>query len=114
MRAYDLIELAGRNLREAGLRNSLTTLGIGVGVASLVAMLSLGIGLQKLATRQLGRSGLFDTVVVTARGDSRGAHGPRGMLGHPGLSRRADRAGCGPAPPGRAGARQNGLTRARS
>ncbi|HSK42698.1 MAG TPA: ABC transporter permease [Candidatus Binatia bacterium] len=72
MRAYDLIELAGRNLREAGLRNSLTTLGIGVGVASLVAMLSLGIGLQKLATRQLGRSGLFDTVVVTARGDSRG------------------------------------------
>lgn len=72
MRAYDLIELAGRNLREAGLRNSLTTLGIGVGVASLVAMLSLGIGLQKLATRQLGRSGLFDTVVVTSRGDSRG------------------------------------------
>ena len=72
MKAYDLIELAGRNLREAGLRNSLTTLGIGVGVASLVAMLSLGIGLQKLATRQLGRSGLFDTVIVTARGDSRG------------------------------------------
>ena len=72
MRAYDLIELAGRNLREAGLRNSLTTLGIGVGVASLVAMLSLGIGLQKLATRQLGRSGLFDTVVVTARGETRG------------------------------------------
>jgi putative ABC transport system permease protein len=72
VRAYDLIELAGRNLREAGLRNSLTTLGIGVGVASLVAMLSLGIGLQKLATRQLGRSGLFDTVVVTSRQDTRG------------------------------------------
>jgi putative ABC transport system permease protein len=72
VRAYDLVELAGRNLREAGLRNSLTTLGIGVGVASLVAMLSLGIGLQKLATRQLGRSGLFDTVVVTSRQDSRG------------------------------------------
>jgi putative ABC transport system permease protein len=72
VRAYDLIELAGRNLREASLRNSLTTLGIGVGVASLVAMLSLGIGLQKLATRQLGRSGLFDTIVVTARQDGRG------------------------------------------
>jgi putative ABC transport system permease protein len=72
VRTYDLLELAGRNLREAGLRNSLTTLGIGVGVASLVAMLSLGIGLQKLATRQLGRSGLFDTVVVTSRQDSRG------------------------------------------
>jgi hypothetical protein len=35
-------------------------------------MLSLGIGLQKLATRQLGRSGLFDTVVVTSRQDGRG------------------------------------------
>jgi putative ABC transport system permease protein len=67
MRAYDLVELAGRNLRESGLRNSLTTLGIGVGVASLVALLSLGIGLQQLATRQLGRSGLFDSVLVTSR-----------------------------------------------
>jgi putative ABC transport system permease protein len=62
-----MVELAGRNLREAALRNSLTTLGIGVGVASLVAMLSLGIGLQKFANRQLGRSGLFDSIVVTPR-----------------------------------------------
>ncbi len=42
----DLTELASRNLREALLRNSLTTMGIAVGVASLVAMLSLGVGLQ--------------------------------------------------------------------
>jgi putative ABC transport system permease protein len=66
-----MVELAGRNLRESGLRNSLTTVGIGVGVASLVAMLSLGVGLQKLATRQLGRSGLFDSIVVTWRQDFR-------------------------------------------
>lgn len=72
MKAYDLIELAGRNLREAKLRNSLTTLGISVGVASLVAMLSLGVGLQKLATRQLGRSGLFDSIIVTPRQEFRG------------------------------------------
>ncbi len=72
MRAYDLVELAGRNLREAVLRNSLTTLGIGVGVASLVAMLSLGVGLQRLFNRQLGRSGLFDSVYVTSRQDFRG------------------------------------------
>lgn len=73
MKLYDMVELAGRNLREAGLRNSLTTLGIGVGVASLVAMLSLGVGLQRLATRQLGRSGLFDSIVVTLRQDMRAA-----------------------------------------
>ena len=72
MRAYDLVELAGRNLREAVLRNSLTTVGIGVGVASLVAMLSLGVGLQRLFNRQLGRSGLFDSVYVTSRQDFRG------------------------------------------
>ncbi len=71
MKAYDLAELAVRNLRESILRNSLTTIGISVGVASLVAMLSLGIGLQQLATRRLVRSGLFDTVVVTSRRDLR-------------------------------------------
>jgi putative ABC transport system permease protein len=77
MKAYDLLELAGRNLRESVLRNSLTTLGIGVGVASLVAMLSLGVGLQRLATRQLGRSGLFDSIFVTSGQDFRGGGRPR-------------------------------------
>lgn len=72
MKTYDLSELALRNLRESSLRNSLTTIGISVGVASLVAMLSLGIGLQKLATRHLAKSGLFDTVVVTSRRELRG------------------------------------------
>jgi putative ABC transport system permease protein len=71
MKAYDLAELAIRNLRESVLRNSLTTIGISVGVASLVAMLSLGIGLQQMATRRLVKSGLFDTVIVTSRRDLR-------------------------------------------
>ena len=63
----DLTELATQNLREAILRNSLTTLGIAVGIASLVAMLSLGIGLQQLINRRLERNGLFDTVLVRPR-----------------------------------------------
>ena len=71
MKASDLAELAVRNLRESVLRNSLTTVGIAVGVSSLVAMLSLGIGLQQLATRRLKKTGLFDTVVVTSRRDLR-------------------------------------------
>jgi putative ABC transport system permease protein len=71
MKAHDLAELAIRNLRESVLRNSLTTVGISVGVASLVAMLSLGIGLQQMATRRLVKSGLFDTVMVTSRRDLR-------------------------------------------
>jgi putative ABC transport system permease protein len=72
VKARDLTELAVRNLREALLRNSLTTLGVAVGVASLVAMLSLGIGLQTLASKRLLRSGLFDSVLVTAGRDNRG------------------------------------------
>src|SRR5947209_7261512 len=71
MKLPDLTELALRNLRESILRNSLTTIGISVGVASLVAMLSLGIGLQQLASRRLVKAGLFDTVLVTSRRDLR-------------------------------------------
>ncbi|HYL09568.1 MAG TPA: FtsX-like permease family protein [Candidatus Acidoferrales bacterium] len=72
MKTRDLTELAGRNLREALLRNSLTTLGIAVGVASLVAMLSLGVGLQDLASKRLLRTGLFDAVFVSPRVNIRG------------------------------------------
>jgi ABC-type lipoprotein release transport system permease subunit len=72
MMGYDLFELAVRNLRQSKLRNGLTTVGIAVGVASLVAMLSLGVGLQQLATRRLAGSGMFDTVFVTSKQDFRG------------------------------------------
>ncbi len=72
MKLRDMTELAVRNLREAILRNSLTTLGVAVGVASLVAMLSLGAGLQQLATSRLSKSGLFDSVFVTPKTNLRG------------------------------------------
>ncbi|MDR3763081.1 MAG: ABC transporter permease [Acidobacteriota bacterium] len=71
MKRQDLFELAGRNMRNARLRNALTILGIAVGVASLVATCSLGIGLQNFANRQLMRSGMFQTVFVTSRQDVR-------------------------------------------
>jgi len=72
LKISDLTELALRNLRESVLRNSLTTVGISVGVASLVAMLSLGTGLQQLLSQRLAKSGLFDTVFVSSRRDLRG------------------------------------------
>lgn len=84
MKLPDLTELALRNLRESLLRNSLTTIGISVGVASLVAMLSLGTGLQQLFSRRLEKSGLFDTIFVSSRRELRG------------MDRREERAG--PAP----------------
>ena len=77
MKFYDVTDLAVRNLRESIFRNSLTTIGFSVGVASLVAMLSLGIGLQQLASQRLQKSGLFDTVVATSRRDLRNFREPR-------------------------------------
>lgn len=77
MKFYDVTDLAVRNLRESIFRNSLTTVGISVGVASLVAMLSLGIGLQQLALSRLRKSGLFDTVVATSRRNLRNFGGSR-------------------------------------
>ena len=77
MKLRDLTELAGRNLREALLRNSLTTLGIAVGVASLVAMTSLGVGLQEMASSRLAKSGLFDAVFVVSQANQRRFGGPR-------------------------------------
>jgi putative ABC transport system permease protein len=47
-----------------------------VGVASLVAMLSLGVGLQELASTRLSRSGLFDAVFVTTQSNLRAFGGP--------------------------------------
>jgi len=75
MKLRDLSDLAFRNLREAVLRNSLTTLGVAVGVASLVAMLSLGVGLQQLASSRLAKSGLFDSIFVTPKTNLRGPGG---------------------------------------
>lgn len=83
MKIRDLTELAARNLREAVLRNSLTTLGISVGVASLVALLSLGVGLQQLVNRSVARAGLFDTISVRSRQNA--------PLGEPGGGRRNPR-----------------------
>jgi putative ABC transport system permease protein len=77
MKARDLTDLAVRNLREAILRNTLTTLGVAVGVASLVAMLSLGVGLQQLAAKRLSQSGLFDTIFVTPKNSFRGMGRPQ-------------------------------------
>ncbi|HEV2289564.1 MAG TPA: ABC transporter permease [Candidatus Acidoferrales bacterium] len=69
MKFGDISELAVRNLREAILRNSLTTLGVAVGVASLVAMLSLGVGLQQFASKRLSSTGLFNAVFVASRSE---------------------------------------------
>jgi putative ABC transport system permease protein len=70
MKTPDLLRLATRNLRESMLRNSLTTIGISVGVASLVSMMSLGVGLQRMIGVRLERVG-FNLLTVMNRGSLR-------------------------------------------
>lgn len=100
MKNRDAVELAGRNLRESVLRNSLTTTGIAVGVASLVAMLSLGVGLQQLANRRLTRSGLFNTVFVFQQQQRERGFGGRRQNST--AERPESQSGAGPQPPRRA------------
>jgi len=61
----DTLDLALRNLGEAKLRTSLTTLGVSIGIASLAGMVSLGVGLQDQFVSRFTKSGLFDTISVT-------------------------------------------------
>lgn len=60
----DVLQLSLRNLRQAKLRTFLTTLGVAIGIASLIGMVSLGVGLQELTVGQFKKSGLFDTITV--------------------------------------------------
>lgn len=64
---FDLISLAFRNLREAKLRAALTTTGVVVGVAVVVTMLSLGLGLQRNAVEQFQDLDSFSEVHVFGR-----------------------------------------------
>jgi putative ABC transport system permease protein len=60
----DTFDLALRNLRQAKLRTSLTTLGVSIGIASLAGMVSLGVGLQDQFVGRFTKSGMFDAVTV--------------------------------------------------
>jgi putative ABC transport system permease protein len=77
MRFADTLALAVRNLRESKLRTSLTSLGVAIGIASLVGMVSFGVALQDQLIGNLMRSGVFDSITVTAA-PRLGARGRRG------------------------------------
>jgi putative ABC transport system permease protein len=78
MRLADTLYLALRNLREAKLRTSLTSLGVAIGIASLVGMVSFGVAMQDQVLGNLLRSGVFDSITVTAAERAGGQRGRRG------------------------------------
>jgi putative ABC transport system permease protein len=60
----DTLLLALRNLHQARLRTTLTTLGVAIGVGALAGMMSLGVGMQEQVFGQFMKSGVFDSITV--------------------------------------------------
>ena len=67
MSFLDILKLALRNLRQAKLRAILTTMGVIVGVAVIVTMVSFGLGLQRNILSRFKALDLFNEIQVFGR-----------------------------------------------
>ncbi len=79
MRTPDLIASAGRALRANPMRSALTALGVIIGVASVVAMFSLGSGAQARVEQSIASLG--SNLLIVVPGAMRGGGGVRGAAG---------------------------------
>ncbi|MDX6614030.1 MAG: hypothetical protein QOD75_3216 [Blastocatellia bacterium] len=68
MSYFDILRLSLRNLREAKLRAILTSMGVIVGVAVIVTMVSFGLGLQRNLLSRFKALDLFNEIRVFGRG----------------------------------------------
>jgi putative ABC transport system permease protein len=73
MKFNDMIKLSLNNLTHRKLRSWLTILGIVIGVAAVVSIISIGSGTQQIVSTQLG--GLGADIITVSAGSSR-AFGP--------------------------------------
>lgn len=64
MRFLDLLTMSVNNLRRRKLRTALTVLGVIIGTASIVVMVSLGIGLKELTMEQYESFGSLTAITV--------------------------------------------------
>lgn len=71
----ELFLVAGRNLRQQGVRSYLTLLGVIIGIAAIVALISIGDGLNLVATEQFESLG-SNTIFVLPGGSTQGDTGP--------------------------------------
>ncbi len=64
MKFRDLLRMSSTNLLRRKLRTVLTVLGVVIGTASIVVMISLGLGLQKISLAQIEEYGGLTTIDV--------------------------------------------------
>lgn len=65
MRWIDLLRMSSGNLRRRKLRSILTILGVVIGTASIVVMISLGLGMQQSLYREIEQSGGMTSITVS-------------------------------------------------
>ncbi len=70
MKLTDIFSYAFSAIKLRKLRAGLTTLGVVIGIAAIVALLSITQGLQVAIATQLQKGFATDTLIVTARSDS--------------------------------------------
>jgi len=85
MKARDILSYSFSAIRLRKLRAGLTTLGVVIGIAAIVALLSISQGLQATITSQLERGFATNTLIVTAGGGSFGMGGGLGGGGDSGF-----------------------------
>ena len=64
MKFPDLLIMSMNNLRRRKLRTVLTVLGVIIGTAAIVVMVSLGIGLNEMTMEQIASWGSLTTIEV--------------------------------------------------
>ena len=64
MRFLDLLRMSSSSLLRRKLRTFLTVLGVVIGTASIVVMISLGLGLKKSSMEQIEEYGGLTTIEV--------------------------------------------------
>ena len=95
----DILRLSLRNLREAKLRAVLTTMGVLVGVAVIVTMVSFGLGLQRNTVSRFKELDLFNEITVYGKTLSNLVEeGFKNRSGPPDAGRPPERKREGPAP----------------
>jgi putative ABC transport system permease protein len=75
MRATDILGYSFNAIKLRKLKAGLTTLGVVIGIAAIVALMSITSGLETSITGQLNEGLSADTLVITAGGSSLGAGG---------------------------------------
>lgn len=67
MRRIDLLRMSSNSLKRRKLRTFLTVLGVVIGTASIVVMISLGLGLQETMYQEIEQSGGVTSLTVTGK-----------------------------------------------